>query len=312
MKRTLVAVFVVVLAGGAVAGYRWTTRSTPVTLEEAVEKFRAAAEAGTTGTAADGEPTPLNAKAVTRELNEVNRKFRDASGRRWGQAARGVARTTERVKQSSESAPLHDTNVMAMPLEGVYTYATSGWEGFLEWKRDFPKESRRVVTYEDDNSWNEHHMFSDERQTWSGFTMTSANRLVPYQRNLIKIGPYTKDEKVVFEPPAVTAVFPLRVGRQWTGEFTGEVSDGEYSGEYRGRILARKRMTVGGTPVLVWGVNMHFVFRGALDGTVEFDRWISAAYGLNVHENYTADVKIGPLMYHGEWSMRLNSLIPHR
>lgn len=310
MKKALIASLVMILGGGAIAGYRWTTRLTPVSLNEAVERFREIKER-TGASAPRNRFGPLSASkkaahgvSATRSRKEIAAKPQKPIG--------NAAASRVRIPLHRSDVPARSLAVMAMPREGVYTYDTSGYEQIFKWKRDFPERSRRLVTYDDADTWTEHHLFSQEREVWSNITMTHADRRAHYQRNYIKIAEYEKDEKVDFEPPAVSAVFPLHVGDSWNGEFTGESESGKYSGVYHGDVIDRKVMTVGNRKTQVWGVEMFFEFRGALEGTVEFRRWISTAYGVNVEETYAADVKVGPLLYHGEWTMRLTSLVPQR
>jgi hypothetical protein len=67
---------------------------------------------------------------------------------------------------------------------------------------------------------------------------------------------------------------------------------------------------VGGTRTRVLGYELDVVFEGDVSGTVSVNYWFSPHYGLTVREEYSADAKVGPFDYHGEWFVELRSFTP--
>jgi hypothetical protein len=78
------------------------------------------------------------------------------------------------------------------------------------------------------------------------------------------------------------------------------------------RFFDHTTMTVGGTQVEVWAVEMLMTLRGENEGTVHGRFWVDPKRHMVVREHYKQDIQTGPGTYRAEWDMTLRSLEPRR
>lgn len=293
-KRVIaaVAVIVVILFG---YGYTVFNKQSPLSLDDVVDRFHALNDDVISGVQQVG-----TAEEPGVDPAAPSRGPRSASGDQEASSAEGSTPKTGGVL------------VISMPAEGVYTYDGTGSEGFGPVRREFPKVSRRIFTREDADTWLEYHIFSEERASWTLLSTTPSRRLVHHQRNYVKIGPYEEDKTLPFVPPIQAALFPPRAGQSWGGEFTGTSNnDEDYTGRYQVKAVDDRVWEVGRVRTRVFGFEINVTFVGEFNGTASVNYWYSTEYGMSVREDYSATASIGPVVYQGEWSVRLRSLTPH-
>ncbi len=308
----LIAVVFVVFVVGAV-GYFVFQIQTPVTLEDAVDRFRGGNDEVTAGTRTVGSPTDQkthDSKGASRTSESPRRRLRIEGAPESAVAGARVRAPGGKVVTVSdqEAVPFG-----VLPAEGVYSYVGEGEESFNGLKREFPTDNTyRTVTHLANDTWKEQHIFSEERASWTKLTAGPEGRFVPYQRNLIVIGPYRRDTTVPFDPPMHAALFPPVVDQTWSGEFTGRTRpDGEdYTGTYTVRMTGDEVWRVGGEPVRVLGYELDVEFKGELNAVVNVKYWFSPFLGVTVHEDYSIDAAVLGLRYQAEWNVKLTSLQP--
>ena len=298
-------------------GYRLLLSTTPVSKATALQRFRAQTSTSTTNlgleesTADDSDSRDstrrTRKKSATRAKSsrsdaESTAPVNQSQGSDQVSAAPAAPGTTpsNRRDRGSEWEPGH-------PAEGVYSWATDGYESFSGSRRRFPSETQRIVTMDGPTTWTNHHYFSEERQSWYQVHTDEEGFVVNYQRNKIVFGPVTRDVTIKFVPPMRVGRAGSEVGETWKGSWEGKTS-----GTYEGRTFEHTFMTIGGERVEVWGVEMHIILRGETEGEVHSKTWVSPKHHVPVKEHYVQDVQSGPGNYHAEWDMTLKSLKPEQ
>jgi len=280
---------------------------TPISLDTALERFHA----GNDGVISERHSVDSRNVSKRRTTPTPGQSSRRSTGQGLAEGIRiGGAQGSQGSGISAErSLPVRFD---VIPSEGVYTFDGSGEESFNGIRREFPPTSYRTITHQDPASWEEHHYFSEQRESWTRITVSTLGRVVHNQRNKIVIGPYPRDTDVPFRPPVRSAKFPPRSGQTWSGSFEGRTEpDGEdYMGTYEALSLGEEKWTVGSMGVRVVGFRLDFVFVGELNAEVTVEYWFAPGHGMTVHEDYSIDAKVGPLNYHGEWDVKLRSLVP--
>jgi hypothetical protein len=216
-------------------------------------------------------------------------------------AGTGSTQPTSAKKRSSSDGYEYPTT----PEEGVYSWDTEGWEEASGIRRDFPRESQRIITASNGSSWKQHHYFSEEREIWSDFVISKKGAHMAKQRNRAKFGPVTNDSTITFSPPMLVGLAYPEMGQTWSGRWQGRTS-----GTYQARIFDHGQMTVGGKSVEVWGYEFRMNLRGELDGTVHARVMYAPEHALTVQEHYTQDIQSERGRYRAEWTMTLRSTTP--
>lgn len=304
--KRIAAVTVVVLLVGGAAGYRWITTATPMDRSHAVELFRA-------------ERSKIAADASDQVHRDPSRKDDGRRAPSAGKSERRERRTTAprvatRAAQPNSNSPPPKTSTSesgksgyTLPEEGVYSWATDGYEQVGGARRQFPEETQRIFTVQDDRSWTQHHYFSEEREIWTGFHWGSRGVEVMQQRNKVTFGPVTNASKIDFTPPMLVAPRELRVGYEWGGKWTGDTY-----GDYSSKIFEHSTIVIGGERVEVWGMAYVINLHGEQEGRVSAQVWVAPEPGLTVKEHYVQDVKSSGAEYHAEWKQTLKSLRPRQ
>lgn len=308
-KRRIAAAVVVVLVAALAGGYITSKKQTPVSPAEAVRRFREENDRTVSPTRRLGVAKP-NGKGRDGAGSRKPPTRRDKNGS--GAVEARVADETGRGAGRADARRPQRVLVVSAPAEGVYSYRGNGREQLGPWKRDFFPTSHRLITREDENTWLEHHIFSDEREFWSRISTDVHERKAHSQRHYIEVGPYAVEKELRFAPPLVSAMLPPATGHTWNGRFDATTNDGEdVRGTYSGRTFEERVWNVGGVDVRVWGVDVQVHLRGDISGEVRVKRWFSPGLGLNVREDYHTDVDLGAgLTYHADWSVTLQSVTP--
>lgn len=313
VRRILTALLTIVLIAGAV-GYALFQIQTPVSLDQAVERFRAGNDDTTAGTRSVGSRDKK--KAGDRKETKRSKKGRSMDRRAVNASTSSQPSARVRAPDGTVVAASDKQTVPfgVMPAEGVYSYRGTGEESFNGVGRNFPTQvTSRSITHLDRDTWKEHHIFSEERASWTKITAGPEGRVVSHQRNLIAIGPvYRRDTTVPFHPPLHAVRYPPRVGETWSGGFEGRTrpEDEDYTGTYAVRMVGDEVWRVGGEPVRVLGYEMDVEFVGELSGHVTVKYWFSPFLGMTVHEDYRVDADVSGLRYRAHWNVKLASLQP--
>lgn len=308
-KRALAYSLVVMLVLG-LAGYRWVTTVTPVDKTRAVELFRAERDANEE--AAAGSETRARARTAqgSKKNGESQNRTRRASvvrsAARPTTVAAGSGTSDSDSKQRSTSGGR--SSRWDPPEEGVYSWATDGYEEVSGARRRFPEETQRILTLNGDGHWTQHHYFSEEREIWTYFHWGERGAEITKQRNKVKFGPITNDSTLDFSPPMLVGPRALKVGSQWGDEWDSGATYGNYSSE----IFEHTTLDIGGERVEVWGIAYEIVLHGEQEGKVIAKVWLAPDYSLTVQEYYDQNVESGGARYHGEWTVKLKSLHPEQ
>ena len=304
----------VLLLGGA-ATYGWMTNSAPVTADQALAEFRKNA-AQSSGSSNQASTSPRSKSASKKQDNKQGpaRKGAEAGGgdktpSKVAVAAAGSNQTTQQNQPDKLAAPARGSGGdygRAAPREGVYSWDTEGWESAGGARRNFPEETQRIITLED-NGWMNHHYFSDNREIWTNFVVVDEGAAIARQRNKVTFGPVTNDSTIDMDPPILVGPRDLKVGQTWSGRWSGKTS-----GVYQGETFEKVQLNIGGETVEAWGIHVHTEMRGEVEGEVDATVWLAPKYALTVKEHYKQRVKVDVGDYRAEWTMTLKSLEPRR
>ena len=292
-------------------GYRWVTTVTPVDSTRAVELFRA--ERGS-----DTESEPVNDRVARSEKKKEkapkpqrpsSQKGRGTKLAAAAPASDGNAKGSVSNNAGSRTDRSSDQSVRTFspPKEGVYSWATDGYEQVSGARRQFPRETQRVLTSDGRGRWTEHHYFSEERESWTSFHWSSRGAEVEQQRNKVTFGPVTNNSTIDFTPPMLVGPRDLEVGYKWSDTWQGDTS-----GNYSSEIFERTTINIGGTDVEVWGISYEINLRGEQEGRVTAEVWLAPDHGIVVKEHYRQDIESSGARYQAEWTQTVRSLEPRR
>lgn len=304
--RALAYSLVVLLVFG-IAGYRWITTVTPVDRTRAVELFRAERDEIAETSLGDDDRVTSDAKRATSGGNRKGRGSRATKERTTGAAttvaagSRNTGGPGQRTTSSTASPRWHP------PEEGVYSWATDGYEQVSGARREFPKETQRILTLNGDGHWTQHHYFSEEREIWTHFHWGARGAEITGQRNKVTFGPVTNDSTIDFSPPMLVGPRNLKVGYEWGGSWEGETH-----GTYSNKIFEHTTLDIGGEEVEVWGISYNIELHGKQEGRVTAKVWLAPDYSLTVQDYYNQDIESSGTRYHAEWTMKLKSLHPEQ
>lgn len=296
------------------AGHGWMTTTAPVTVDQALEEFR---QSSSHRPAAGTEERKQVAAKTRGQKEKSARKQRTPKQIGEGQqtaaksapvaappSGQAAQRQTAPRSQSAASTERGSQYERSAPREGVYSWATEGWESAGGARRNFPEESQRIVTIEQ-GGWFQHHYFSDQREIWTRFRSSQEGAAIAMQRNKVTFGPVTEDSSIDFAPPMLVGPAELEVGQKWEGRWSGKTS-----GTYRGETFERVKLDIGGEQVEAFGIVVYMEMRGEIEGEVEARVWLSPKHAITVREYYKQRVKADVGDYRAEWTMTLKSLQP--
>jgi len=297
-------------------GYRWLTDVTPVSRDRALQMFQQ--ESSQAGASEDETKTSKGQGERSKGGSDNDKEAAHASVASSGSGGGGSSPTDDQTTAAAGTESDNDSGGRARaekpgyeypttPAEGVYSWATEGWEEAAGIRRNFPEESQRIITASNGSSWKQHHYFSEEREIWSEFVRSKKGAHVAMQRNRAKFGPVTNDSRIDFSPPMLVGLASPEVGAAWSGEWEGRTS-----GSYTGRIYEHGTMLIGGEKLEVWRYEYRMQMRGELDGTVFARVTLAPEYALTVHEHYEQTIQSERGRYRANWTMTLKSTTPQR
>jgi len=287
-----------------VAGYKWMTTSTPVSSDQAVDIFRA--EKGHKAPS-DTRTEPARRKKGSPVTRRQADSTRSAAKTASQPSAAAAATTQTRAGDGTSSSSQSDGTVRTLPEDGVYSWATDGYEQAAGARRSLPKEMQRIITLDGKHGWTQHDYFSEQREAWTEFRVLKAGVSIASQRNKVTFGPVTNDETITFAPPMLVGPTNLEVGQRWEGSWKGDTY-----GTYTGRTFEHRFLEIGQKRVEVWAVEVLMEMKGEVRGEVQARVWIAPEYGMTVKEHFVQDVEADVGTYHAEWTTKLKSVRPRR
>jgi hypothetical protein len=302
--KAIAAYLVVVMLVFGYAGYRWMTTSTAVDQSRAIQLFRAERSDDVAAASTGAGSSSTSKKAGSHKTR--------SSGHRATKVSRGgstpvVAGSRTSASPGSGTATAKNEDGFSLPEEGVYSWDTDGYEQVGGARREFPKETQRVITWNSQTTWTVHHYFSEEREIWTDFSWGSRGADITKQRNKVTFGPVTNDSSIDFNPAMLVGPKNLKVGYEWGGEWSGDTH-----GDYQSKIIEHTTMSIGGEQVEVWGMSYVINLHGKQEGRVEAEVWLAPEEGITVQEHYVQDVDSSGASYHAEWTQKLRSMHPER
>lgn len=306
--RRALAYTLAILVLGGFAGYRWVTTVTPVDSTRAVELFHAERDTDTTlenERKAAAQNQPDDKQRASRGSKGPGVKVSSAA--RVPAGGRTAAEDTRPQKANTSADGGGSERRFSPPKEGVYSWATDGYEQVSGARRRFPSETQRILTLDGQGRWTEHHYFSEERESWTSFHWGERGAEVEQQRNKVTFGPITNNSTIDFNPPMLVGPRDLEVDYRW-----GDSWQGDTSGDYSSEIFEHTTLNIGGEPVEVWGISYQINLRGEQEGRVTAEVWLAAERGIVVKEHYKQDIESSGARYQAEWEQTLKSLEPRQ
>lgn len=277
-------------------------KTTPVTLEDALEEFRS--EAG----AAGGGPPPPGAEAT-----DVGAPA-SASGARATPTQ--VAPTTPRPGTPAAGSPADPAAGFApgyqRPAAGVYTYDTDGFETLAlgSARHDFPDRSPAILRHGEGCAWQlEHKVIEEHVDT---FDFCSAEGAVTWDGWRIERTFLSRTIVFDYRCTGDTAMLlPTRTpGDRSTASCT--TTDGASRADAAFTYVADEDLAVGGTRVPAARVHGDIALSGDVEGTVTVELWIERVTGMRLREERVVDntvpTSLGRADYHEELTVHLRSL----
>jgi hypothetical protein len=302
LQKTVAVLLVVAIAGaGARAGL---LKSDPVSEAHALQLFRSDDSSEGVDRSQDER---RGERAATRNGNTNEERNTASAPRERSRTPAAAQPSAEEPVRTSTPSPRNEDH-QTMPAEGVYTWHVEGFEetsGGM--RRELPKESHRIITHGDGGTWVDHHIFSNQRESWFEVGRSDEGLVTQAVRNRVQFGAVEVDRTVTFNPAALGARMPFRLNDTWAGEWTGRTE-----GEYEARTFEHGYITIDGERVEVWGTEIVMHMRGEVEGEVTTRSWIAPAYGLVVKQQQQMLVASGPGEYRMEWTGQVESLTPTR
>lgn len=324
----------------AVAGMRVLAPPKAVDVAAAVEQFR---EQGSASQAAPAQP-PVQERGKARPKADAEddagasrqqpaaTSSRDNTGRRQNQPPQsgrknaggksGAPSTTtstaasrdsgRRQQQPKQKDRPREKTASGIPEEGVYRYATEGYESIdrPSSRHDYPSETAMSIRANDcgftgrwqplENRWDEMTVCREGGDSF--LPRLSTHREFYGQENDSDYR--CNDGNYAYRP---------QPGATWTGT----CSDGPAKMDIRGRTIGREVVRVGDEAVETVHYTMQArIYGGDAEGTWVAERWVDPETGVLVRveaeTDATSDSSVGKVRYREELSLRLLSMQPQR
>ena len=318
----------------AVTGLRVLAPPKALDVAAAVEQFRQ--QDATTATVPGGQAAPRNGASAKSPRTPETRPARAGVGRSTGDGAatqRQVATAQPGARQdqaatneasqpaegnaggrpAQKSAPeQQQSGPSGIPEEGVYRYATKGYESIdrPSSRHDYPSETAMSIRHSDcgfSGRWQPLENRWDEMDVCRRGDTSFLPRLATHREF------YGQANDSDYECSADNYAYRPEPGATWTGF----CSDGPAKMQIRGRALGIEPVRVGARTVdTVRYALQARISGGDAEGTWTAERWVDPDTGLLVRveaqTNATSDSSVGEVHYREEVSLRLLSMTPQR
>jgi hypothetical protein len=292
----LPALAIVALLAGNVFVLTQSDKATPVTLEQAVERFRD--ESPTASVAEDGSAATPDAAAPASTAPGQTPAPTQAAGRA----------TAAVPAQAATAQPF------APPAEGVYAYRTSGRETISMGgaSHDYPERTFATARRQGGCRWEVRHELLKEHVERA--VLCSEPGQVLDIENSTDIVFFGQKNSSTFrcEPPQLLA----RAGDQPGASQTTSCRSAEDQAKVTTTFVGRERLTVGGVTVDAVHIANDGVVSGRATGTSHSDSWLHPDSGLLLKQVRTVSSRANAfgstVDYHEDASFELERLDPLR
>jgi hypothetical protein len=185
---------------------------------------------------------------------------------------------SERGKREGSSP--RGSSALSLPQAGSYSYVQTGWEELCQAARcdrsDLPPNQTVDIAYRTRSA--ERGIFTSETRNAGSRTQTLTydvrddRAFITALESTFSTGSFRFRSEIVPQPPVVAAVFPLRVGKSWSGRW--EDRNGNVDGSYRFEVVGRDRASVDGRTEDVVAIDVKPDLSGDFEGVNEMRMWI--------------------------------------
>lgn len=301
-RRPLATAIVVLLAAGGWGVFTGLRHVDPVSVDDAVARYRATATAPTSipasaASAAPAAPLALAARAPIAEPLPVRAPSAASA------PAAPVATTAAAANADMATTP-------ARPADGVYVYDTVGYEelGVPGGHRDYPSQTTMTITASSCGSDVRWDVFDQRWDLWNTCSPDARVALLAFTTyhqffGQVEQRHYTCGDGADLRPPA--------------GEATvGTCADGDAAVQLTSKLIGPERLAVGGHDVDVVHVRLDEVLTGPTAGTRTSDSWYRSDDSLLVRRSavthVTSETTFGKKSYDEEVRVDLASVEPLR
>jgi hypothetical protein len=276
--------------------------SRPVSVDEAVERFRSAAP-----------PTTASATTATATVTPTP----SASGTQSATASRapGVAPSSGPAASRTAAGSSAKPAVSYRAPAGVYTYLTTGYEtadaGVSTARHDYPAETAMTVRHSAcgaDVRWDAtEDRWDDVHLCVTGAT-SRATDYISFHRffDQSQRHDYRCTGDSWFRPPVT------RAGYRWTFDCT----TADAKAHTLARVVGTERVTAAGRTFDALHIRYDTTLNGSSRGTNPQDFWVQADGPALLRQTSRVDADVdtpfGSIRYHEEYDLRLKSLTPRR
>ena len=332
--RIAAAVAAVIIPALALAGARVMAPPKPMDVAAAVTQFRSESAAGDSGTARTADPQssdrggrsqPASAagRASSRPRTAEDRRRTsdtvaqtapadDSSSPARTQSSDGGTRRTAATSPETSQRNTSKRSLPPTPQEGVYRYATQGYESIDQpsSRHDYPSETAMTIRHNDCGGFVAHWQPLENR--WDEMTICSntAGSFIPTMATHREFYGQEKDSRYTCSDGYYA--YRPQTGATWTGRCTDE----ESQMQVQGRTLGREAVRVGDQTVEAVHYVVEARITGDNEGTWRAERWVDPKTGLLVRARANTDAtsksSFGTVRYHEETDLRLLSMTPER
>ncbi len=309
LRRLHVGALALVLAAGAGAlGLRSLDTARPVSVDQAVESFRksqASPGAAPTVTAA---PTP----SATATGGAARSGGKPGAPR---QSTRPGAPAATAGPRATASAPAPERTGYGLPPEGVYVYATTGYETgsagpAMNARHDYPAQTTLTATNTGDcTKWRWEPVedrWDDITECLSGGATSQVKVYDSYHRF------FGVSERMTYECTGDSWFRPPTTRAGFTWEF--DCASDRARTHTEARVIGVERVTYGGVTADALHFRYDTTMTGAAEGTNPVEFWIALDGPYLLRKTGRVDAKVhtsaGTLDYHEEYDTRLTSRTP--
>ena len=334
MRLKIAAAVVAVLVPAlAVAGSQVLAPPAPMDVAAAVDQFRddraAVADVGATPAASPaatadrdaGGDAPAAAPNAGRQSSDPVSEDRGSDGTTAQTTATGPGTSpasrqpsASRTQSTANNTPQREprrSSAPSKPAEGVYRYATQGYESIdrPSSRHDYPSETAMTIRH-NDCGFVAHWQPLENR--WDEMTIcrSQAGSFIPTMATHREFYGQSKDSR--YRCSDGFYAYRPQPGATWTGRCT----DDESRMDIQARTLGREALRVGDQTVEA----VHYVIdariSGGNEGTWRAERWIDPRSGLllraQASTDATSDSSVGTVRYREQTDVRLLSMTPQR
>jgi hypothetical protein len=317
--QVAVVVVAVAMAGTGTFLVTQGSQATVISADDVLADFRevatpspsstAAAPADVLDAAASDDPAVEESVAPEQAEPAEPRAPAANSGRTGDAIPSEEPSATEPVPVESGAAP-----TFGMPDEGVYTYATEGWEtvSMAGARHDYPSETFSAVRHIGGCRWETDHRFLEEHRERKEYCSDGSALLALGFDSYITFFGQTAESHGRCDPPQVSAHLPADPGQRYTSTCAG---DG-WTSQAIVTFIGRESVEVAGQAVEALHYTQETTLQGSNRGESHMDVWYHPATGLPLkvirRTQSWAQAFGGEVEYNEDVQFTVTSLEPQR